>query len=59
MAGILMWEIWTFGETPYARMRNDEVVNAITTRNYRLEKPADCPLSVYHVMKSCWHKVNL
>jgi hypothetical protein len=53
-SGILMWEIFTFGDTPYGRMRNDEVTMQITTRNYRLQSPPGCPLGIYSIMMDCW-----
>ncbi len=37
--GIVMWEIFTKGSTPYYWLKNDEVHNNVVRRNVRLEKP--------------------
>lgn len=55
--GILMWEIFSGGETPYARMRNAEVVSSVCNEKYRLTPPSACPESVRKVMLSCWEHV--
>lgn len=57
-SGILMWEIFSGGETPYARMRNADVVSAVCNEKYRLSPPSACPESVRKVMLSCWEHVR-
>lgn len=54
--GILMWEIFTAGEMPYRRVSNPEVVDLVCKKNYRLERPTNCPKEVYDVMLHCWEK---
>jgi len=56
--GILMWEIFTCGDSPYGKLKNAEVVENVCNRKYRLQKPADCPDSIYKIMLSCWKKVR-
>jgi len=51
--GILMWEVYTFGERPYAGMQNTEVLGHIKAGK-RLRHPAGCPDAVYHIMQQCW-----
>ncbi|XP_002734040.1 tyrosine-protein kinase BTK-like [Saccoglossus kowalevskii] len=54
--GILMWEVFTAGKMPYPNMSNVEVVNQVSSRGYRLERPSNCPESVYTIMMSCWEE---
>ena len=44
--GILCWEVFSFGQTPYAKMGADEVVLSVT-RGYRLPRPDPCPADLY------------
>src|SRR5690242_9653021 len=53
--GVTIWEMWSQGMIPYAEMTNKEVLEAIP-KGYRLEKPVDCPVEVYDLMKECWSK---
>ncbi|CAG5134240.1 unnamed protein product [Candidula unifasciata] len=52
--GILLWEIYSFGEMPYSGMRNPEVLKFVAEEGKRLEKPRAAPVPVYEVMKQCW-----
>ncbi|XP_076467765.1 tyrosine-protein kinase TXK-like [Babylonia areolata] len=54
--GILMWEIFTCGQMPYGKKRNQEVVNYVIHLDGRLEQPSNAPDDVYTIMKKCWHK---
>lgn len=49
--GVLLWEIFTFGQQPFAGYTNDEVVNMINKTRY-LEIPTNC--IVKDVMLDCW-----
>ncbi|XP_007889190.1 tyrosine-protein kinase Lyn isoform X1 [Callorhinchus milii] len=51
--GVLQYEIITYGKIPYPGMSNTEVVNAIG-RGYRMQRPPECPMELYDVMKECW-----
>ena len=51
--GILLWEIITYGSSPYPRMTDDEVIEALQT-GYRIPCPDDCPEQLYGIMKECW-----
>lgn len=52
--GILMWEIFSGGKTPYPTMSNVEVVSQVTRQGYRMERPEYCPRPVYRIMRDCW-----
>uniref|UniRef100_A0A8C4RK08 Protein kinase domain-containing protein n=1 Tax=Erpetoichthys calabaricus TaxID=27687 RepID=A0A8C4RK08_ERPCA len=54
--GVLMWEIFTEGRTPFENKSNPEVVDEIT-QGHRLYKPYLASRDVYQVMYSCWHEV--
>ncbi|ODM97653.1 Tyrosine-protein kinase HTK16 [Orchesella cincta] len=53
--GITLWEIYSFGATPYGDMPGKEVIDEVE-KGYRLEKPGHCSDPVYRVMRSCWSK---
>jgi serine/threonine protein kinase len=52
--GITMWEIFAKA-IPFDTQSNEEVAKKIVEENYRLDKPALCPESVYLVMLSTWN----
>ena len=52
--GILMWEIFTGGDMPYGRVRNQDVVHQVCNQNKRLERSTRCPESAYDIMLKCW-----
>ncbi|XP_022089777.1 tyrosine kinase receptor Cad96Ca-like [Acanthaster planci] len=51
--GILMWEIVTYGSTPYPGMSAREVSNRLKV-GYRMERPEHCSPELYSVMQACW-----
>ncbi len=51
---MLMYEIWTKAELPYADMSNQKMWVEVEA-GYRLPCPADCPPTVHELMLSCWH----
>ncbi|XP_019863440.1 PREDICTED: tyrosine-protein kinase Btk29A-like, partial [Amphimedon queenslandica] len=51
--GILLWELWTGGKTPYPAFTNPQVLDEVL-RGYRLEKPKLCPSKIYDLMKRSW-----
>ncbi|GBN36403.1 Tyrosine-protein kinase SRK3 [Araneus ventricosus] len=56
--GIVLYEIFTHGETPYSGMTNSQVSQLITKQDYRMPKPSDpdCIDAVYEIMTMCWKK---
>jgi serine/threonine protein kinase len=44
--GVLLWEIFTIGETPFATVQPVEMVKHLEEGN-QMEKPALCPQAVY------------
>lgn len=52
--GIVLWEIYSYGRTPYPRMSHKEVVDKVAT-GYRMDKPDSCPPDLHtKVMAWCW-----
>lgn len=40
--GVTMWEIYSFGRSPYPRKSQKEVVEQVQ-KGYRMEQPEECP----------------
>ncbi|XP_006629905.2 tyrosine-protein kinase TXK isoform X2 [Lepisosteus oculatus] len=53
--GVLMWEIFTEGKTPFENKPNPVVVEEIT-QGQRLYRPHKASLPVYELMYCCWHE---
>ncbi|XP_063542178.1 tyrosine-protein kinase Fer isoform X6 [Cydia strobilella] len=51
--GVLMWEIFSKGETPYAGMTNSRAREKIDS-GYRMPAPEGCGEDVYALMLRCW-----
>lgn len=52
--GILMFEIITYGKTPYAGMAGHQVIQMLDN-GYRLPQPDTCPAPFYQLMLQCWN----
>ncbi|KOC67767.1 Vascular endothelial growth factor receptor 3 [Habropoda laboriosa] len=52
--GVVLWEISTLGDFPYANVENDRLWSYIVRENGRLEQPDGVPLNIYEFMRSCW-----
>uniref|UniRef100_A0A914EI63 Protein kinase domain-containing protein n=1 Tax=Acrobeloides nanus TaxID=290746 RepID=A0A914EI63_9BILA len=53
--GVLMYEMFTFGQIPYASMNNDELLVFLQS-NGRLERPVNMTEELCEIMYSCWIK---
>ncbi|KAL5015767.1 hypothetical protein ScPMuIL_005356 [Solemya velum] len=51
--GVLLWEIYTLGTTPFPGMPK-EVIFFKLQGGYRLPKPELCENRIYELMKKCW-----
>ena len=51
--GILLWETFTLGGTPYPGLPTDQLLDYLSDGK-RMDMPAKCPLEVYTVMRDCW-----
>ncbi|XP_048187298.1 platelet-derived growth factor receptor beta [Perognathus longimembris pacificus] len=54
--GVLLWEIFTLGGTPYPELpMNEQFYNAIK-RGYRMAQPPHAPDEIYEIMQKCWEE---
>ncbi|XP_028419761.1 tyrosine-protein kinase TXK [Perca flavescens] len=53
--GVVMWEIYSEGRTPFENHSNLDVVNDIT-RGVRLYRPHRASQPLYAIMYRCWHE---
>eukprot|EP00051_Salpingoeca_urceolata_P021318 m.332324 g.332324 ORF g.332324 m.332324 type:complete len:1330 (-) comp19776_c1_seq9:60-4049(-) len=51
--GILMWEIASYGDTPYKFVKTADISRKVQ-QGLRLEKPLGCPPMWYGMMTRCW-----
>ncbi|CAB3400628.1 unnamed protein product [Caenorhabditis bovis] len=51
--GVALWEIFTYGEEPWAGCRAVDVLKNIQ-EGERLEKPKYCSEKIYKIMLNCW-----
>ncbi|XP_034237274.1 tyrosine-protein kinase receptor torso-like [Thrips palmi] len=51
--GILLWEIVTFGGSPYPSIPNSGLFQVLQ-RGYRMDRPGNCSEELYKVMRRCW-----
>ncbi|XP_003425579.1 putative tyrosine-protein kinase Wsck isoform X2 [Nasonia vitripennis] len=52
--GVLLWEMFSMGGTPYSNLEMDSDVEEALTQGYRLEQLRDVPDPIHEVMSSCW-----
>ncbi|XP_076092874.1 fibroblast growth factor receptor 3-like isoform X2 [Mytilus galloprovincialis] len=52
--GIVMWEIFSLGETPYPGIQNTDVPSVVK-RGTKMKKPELCDDAFYKIMLKCWH----
>ena len=53
--GILLWEVFTLGGSPYPGLPTEELFPFLE-EGKRMDRPEICPKDVYEIMKSCWAK---
>ncbi|KAK6166186.1 hypothetical protein SNE40_022943 [Patella caerulea] len=51
--GVVLWEIFSSGRQPYYGHSNEEVIQFLDA-GILLQRPNDCPSTIYHVMLGCW-----
>lgn len=53
--GVLLWEMFSFGEQPWAGLTGLEIMQAVDAPNFqRLPQPPKCPEEWYATMNECW-----
>lgn len=51
--GVLLWEIATYGMSPYPGIDLSQVYDLLE-KEYRMDCPEGCPEEVYELMRACW-----
>ncbi|KAK6475667.1 fibroblast growth factor receptor 4-like [Huso huso] len=54
--GVLMWEIFTLGGSPYPGIPVEELFKLLK-EGHRMDKPSNCTHELYMLMSECWHAV--
>ncbi|XP_038066679.1 angiopoietin-1 receptor-like [Patiria miniata] len=54
--GILLWEIATYGSTPYPGIVTKSLAQRLLD-GYRMPKPDNCADEIYNLMLKCWQEV--
>ncbi|XP_067908968.1 fibroblast growth factor receptor 2-like isoform X8 [Heterodontus francisci] len=54
--GVLMWEIFTLGGSPYPGIPVEELFKLLK-EGHRMDKPANCTNDLYMMMRDCWHAI--
>lgn len=55
--GVLMWEIFTLGGSPYPGIPVEELFKLLK-EGHRMDKPSNCTHELYLLMRECWHAVS-
>lgn len=50
--GVLLWEIATYGMSPYPGIDLSQVYDLLE-KGYRMEQPEGCPPKVHELMRAC------
>ncbi|KAL2099721.1 hypothetical protein ACEWY4_004115 [Coilia grayii] len=54
--GVLLWEIFTLGGSPYPGVPVEELFKLLK-EGHRMDRPSACPQELYLMMKDCWNAV--
>ncbi|NXA46383.1 CSF1R factor, partial [Nothocercus julius] len=52
--GILLWEIFSLGKSPYPGMVVNSKFYSMVKQGYQMARPDFAPLEVYSIMQACW-----
>ncbi|XP_034037062.1 macrophage colony-stimulating factor 1 receptor isoform X2 [Thalassophryne amazonica] len=53
--GILLWEIFSLGKSPYPSMAVDSSFYKMVKRGYQMSQPDFAPPEIYSIMRMCWN----
>uniref|UniRef100_A0A665T790 Mast/stem cell growth factor receptor Kit n=1 Tax=Echeneis naucrates TaxID=173247 RepID=A0A665T790_ECHNA len=54
--GILLWEIFSLGNSPYPGMQVGSAFYRMIQEGHRMKKPEFAPIEMYDMMLSCWNQ---
>ncbi len=52
--GVVVWEIYELGGSPYPGFDFRELYNELVDRGYRMRRPTQCPEELYSLVRLCW-----
>ncbi len=52
--GVLLWEIMSLGAAPYPSVPSVEELYRVLQKGHRMEKPPNCSIDIYNIMRMCW-----
>ena len=52
--GVLLWELFTYGEHPFRNLTNRQVITKVSRHFSFPPQPDKCPEDVFLIMSSCW-----
>ena len=52
--GIVLWEIVTYGELPYQRLSNEQVLKFVINGGTEQKSTENCPENIFELMQKCW-----
>lgn len=52
--GVVIWEMVTLAQQPYAGLDNAEVMKYVVDSRRTMERPTGCPDCLYVIMQQCW-----
>lgn len=55
MYGVTLWEIFSFGQEPWAGLNGSQIIKKLE-QNERLPCPNSCSQQIYKVMNLCWNR---
>lgn len=53
--GILLWEIFSLGNSPYPGMQVGSAFYQMIQEGHRMSRPEFAPIEIYDIMLSCWN----
>jgi len=56
--GVVLWEIFSYGQAPYPGLSNPEVIQQVY-KGYRMPAPENCPPEIAELMNECWQEEPL
>ncbi|XP_072538520.1 fibroblast growth factor receptor 1-A isoform X2 [Salminus brasiliensis] len=54
--GVLLWEIFTLGGSPYPGVPVEELFKLLK-EGHRMDRPSTCTHELYMMMRDCWHAI--
>ncbi|XP_034538772.1 platelet-derived growth factor receptor beta-like isoform X2 [Notolabrus celidotus] len=54
--GVLLWEIYSLGVSPYPELPMSQEFFSVLKRGYRMSQPEHAPQDMFDLMKLCWEE---